>query len=68
MGLFLYVIGFPLHRIFMDNVFFFVWGGERGKFSLLDIDQARYTCRDFRRNFIVLMDRKLLAVVKILTL
>jgi hypothetical protein len=52
----------------MDNVLFLFGGGERGKISLLDIDQARYTCRDFRRNFIVLMDRKLLAVVKILTL
>ena len=68
MGLFIYVIGFLLHRIFMDNVLFLFGGGERGKISLLDIDQARYTCRDFRRNFIVLMDRKLLAVVKILTL
>jgi len=41
-------------------------GRRDGEFSLLDLNQARQTCHDFKREFVVVMDRRLLAVVKML--
>ena len=33
---------------------------------MLDINQARQTCHDFKREFVVVIDRNLVAIVKML--